>query len=273
MLGRGRGRVNAGIKGLEPGCCENTGWGVSKKSLCPGQQEPNSLNDQGLPQGQEATKPVRPSPTPNVAAEAKVDTQGGPALGEKPHPRSSARLPRGVWEGPDRVRTKSLGNSGHQGLSGLPVRVSSKEGERSSSSFSQGTTRKEVFPAAACPLQSFRQCLQLAKGTRESQTGTTWPPSSCKKPGVRLALLAPHPNSGSWSTEPQVPWSPSHTYGKSRWMQWTKGRVEGDGMQHGHRPRPRPGRGRAATLTTATGIPGPRGARGCHLGGLALLLR
>lgn len=60
---------------------------------------------------------------------------------------------------------------------------------------------------------------------------------------MRLALLAPQPNPGSWSTVPHVPWSPSQNYGESRWMWWTKGMVEGGGMQHGHEPRPRPGEG------------------------------
>lgn len=48
------------------------------------------------------------------------------------------------------------------------------------------------------------------------------------------------PNAGSWSTVPHVPLSPSHNYGESRWMQWTKGMVEGGGMQHEHEPRLRP---------------------------------
>lgn len=43
---------------------------------------------------------------------------------------------------------------------------------------------------------------------------------------MKLALLAPQPNSGSWSAVPHVPWSRSRNNGESRWMQWTKGMVE-----------------------------------------------
>lgn len=40
---------------------------------------------------------------------------------------------------------------------------------------------------------------------------------------MRLALLAAQPNPGSWSTMPHVPWSPSHNYGESERMWWTRG--------------------------------------------------
>lgn len=43
---------------------------------------------------------------------------------------------------------------------------------------------------------------------------------------MRPALLAPQPNSGSQSTVPHVPWSPSRNYGESRWERWTEGVVE-----------------------------------------------
>lgn len=98
-------------------------------------------------QGQETTKPARRSPTPVETLKLSW-TQRGARLWEKwpwPRPGSSAQLARGVWEGPERGRTRSPGSSGNQSLLGLPVRVSSKEGERSSSSFSQGTMRKRTL--------------------------------------------------------------------------------------------------------------------------------
>lgn len=95
-------------------------------------------------------------------------------------------------------------------------------------------------------------------------------PSSCRKPGVRLALLVPQPNSGSWSTEPHVPWSPSHTYGESRWMQWTKAGKGGGGRNAAWTqtsPQAREGESyhpdhRALARDTATGIPGAQSGKG-----------
>ena len=95
----------------------------------------------------------------------------------------------------------------------------------------------------------------------ESQKGTEL--------GVRRALLAPQPNSGSGSTVPHVPWSPSRNNGGSRWMwQTEEGDGGGGGMQHGHGPGPRPVGRKANTLTRVPSperlrqaLPGPRGLR------------